>query len=121
MKYLPLELCFISYMCYNFFQGQKKNEIIRSSLKKGKEKRYELRNFLSNKEMNYFKYKSSNTDNITCRINHRKWFVKKGVLKNFPHFTRKHLCWSVFVITFVKKVAKKRLHHRCLSVNFRNL
>ena len=77
MKYLPLELCFISYMCYNFFQGQKKNEIIRSSLKKGKEKRYELRNFLSNKEMNYFKYKSSNTDNITCRINHRKSFVKK--------------------------------------------
>ena len=40
MKYLPLELCFILYMCDKFFQGQKKNEIIRSSLKKGKEKRY---------------------------------------------------------------------------------
>ena len=49
---------------------------------------------------------------------------KKGVLKNFAKFTRKHLCW----IFFYNKVAvprpaslfKKRLWHRSLPVNFAN-
>ena len=27
-----------------------------------------------------------------------KVFCKKGVLKNFAHFTGKHLCWSLFLI-----------------------
>ena len=48
-------------------------------------------------------------------------FYKKGVLKNFTKFTGKHLCQSLFV----NKVAgprpatllKKRLWHRCFSIN----
>ena len=47
---------------------------------------------------------------------------KKGVLRNFTKFTGKHLCQSLFL----NKVAglrpatllKKRLWHRCFSVNF---
>ena len=47
---------------------------------------------------------------------------KKGVLRNFAKFTGKHLCQSLFF----NKVAdlrpatllKKRLWHRCFSVNF---
>ena len=49
-------------------------------------------------------------------------FCKKSVLKNFAKFTEKHLCQSLFF----NKVAglrpatllKKRLWHRCFSVNF---
>ena len=49
-------------------------------------------------------------------------FCKKGVLRNFPKFTGKHLCQSLFF----NKVAglrpstllKKRLWHRCFPVNF---
>ena len=49
-------------------------------------------------------------------------FCKKGVLRNFAKFTEKHLCQSLFF----NKVAglrpatllKKRLWHRCFSVNF---
>ena len=33
----------------------------------------------------------------TYRSSQRRCF-KKGVLKNFPNFTRKHLCWSLFLI-----------------------
>ena len=48
--------------------------------------------------------------------------VRKGVLRNFAKFTRKHLCQSLFF----NKVAglrpatllKKRLWHRCFPVNF---
>ena len=29
---------------------------------------------------------------------HRQCSVKEGVLKNFSNFTRKHLCWSLFLI-----------------------
>ena len=47
---------------------------------------------------------------------------KIGVLKNFPIFTGKHLCWSLFF----NKVAglrprillKKRLQHSCFPLNF---
>ena len=38
-------------------------------------------------------------------------FCKKGVLKNFANFTRKHLCQSLFYI-------KKGLWHRCFPGNF---
>ena len=49
-------------------------------------------------------------------------FCKKGVLRNFAKFTGKHLCQGLFF----NKVAglrpatllKKRLWHRCFSVNF---
>ena len=40
-------------------------------------------------------------------------FRKKDVLKNFAIFTRKHLCWSLFGVNFIKK----RLQHRYFLVN----
>ena len=46
-------------------------------------------------------------------------FCKKAILRNFAKFTGKHMCQ----IIFFNKVAglsflKKRLWHRCFSVNF---
>ena len=41
-------------------------------------------------------------------------FRKKGILKNFAIFTRKHLClFGVFGVDFIKK----RLQHKYLPVN----
>ena len=60
---------------------------------------------------------------VTCyRSSQRGCSVKKGFLINFSKFTGKHLCQSLFF----NKVAgispatllKKRLWHRCFSVNF---
>ena len=56
------------------------------------------------------------------RSSHPEVFCKKGVLRNFPKFTGKHLRQSLFF----NKVAglrpatllKKRLWHRCFHVNF---
>ena len=75
-------------------------------------------------------------------------FFKIGALKNFPNFTGKHLCWSLFLVKFLTNFIKdtptqvfsceiwknfkkpflqttssgcfcqKRLHHRCLPVKF---
>ena len=39
---------------------------------------------------------------------------KKDVLKNFPKFTEKHLCQSLFF----NDVVKKKLWHRCFLVTF---
>ena len=33
------------------------------------------------------------------RSSRSQMFFKIGVLKKFAHFTRKHLCWSLFLIT----------------------
>ena len=41
-------------------------------------------------------FTKSNTD----RSSQRRCSVKKGVLKNFADFTRKYLCWSLFLIKF---------------------
>ena len=41
-------------------------------------------------------------------------FCKKGVLRNFAKFTRKHLCQGLFF----NKVASLRLWHKCFPVNF---
>ena len=51
------------------------------------------------------------TSNIGEKVFHRdsssrsQMFFKIGVLKNFPNFTGKHLCWSLFFIRvqFIKK------------------
>ena len=43
-------------------------------------------------------------------------FRKKGVLKNFAIFTRKHLCWSLFSVFGVNFI-KERLQHRYFPVN----
>ena len=61
----------------------------------------------------------------TCQKQSLKVFCEKDVLKKFAKFTGKHLNW----ILFLNKVAglrpttllKKRLQHRCFSVNFAKL
>ena len=49
----------------------------------------------------------------------------RGVLENFTKFTGKHLCQSLFFnkIAGLKPATllKKRLWHRCFSVNFANI
>ena len=56
------------------------------------------------------------------RSSHQRCSVRKGVLRNFTKFTKKHLCQS----RFFNKVAglrpatllKKSSQHRCFPVNF---
>ena len=56
---------------------------------------------------------------------HQRCSIKKGVFRNFTKVTGKHLCQSLFF----DKVAglrcatllKKRLWHRCFTVNFVNV
>ena len=50
-------------------------------------------------------------------------FSKKNVPKNFSKFTGKHMLWSLFLNKFAglwptTLLLKKRLKHRCFSVNF---
>ena len=49
------------------------------------------------------------------RSSHQRCSVKKGVLKKFTYFTGKHLCWSLFLIKFIKK---RLLPHWCFPVKF---
>ena len=59
---------------------------------------------------------------LKSRSSHRSCSVRKADHRNLTKFTGKHLCWSLFF----NKVAglrpailsKKRLWHRCFSVNF---
>ena len=41
-------------------------------------------------------------------------FFKMGALKIFKNFTGKHLCWSLFLVNFIKN----RLRHRFFPVKF---
>ena len=50
------------------------------------------------------------------RSSHSEVFYKKAVLRNFTEFTGKHLSQSLFINAC--NFAKKRLWHRCFSVNF---
>ena len=57
------------------------------------------------------------------RSSHRRYSVKKGVLRNFSQFTGKRLCQSPFLnkVAGLNKPAallKKRLWRRCFPVNF---
>ena len=45
-------------------------------------------------------------------------FCRKGVLKNVANFIGIRLCWSVFLIKFVKNFVKRRLQHRYFHVKF---
>ena len=47
------------------------------------------------------------------RRNRPQMFFKTGVLKTFAILTGKHLCWILKACNFIKK----RLKHRCFSVN----
>ena len=52
------------------------------------------------------------------RIIHPEMFGKKGVVKNGAKFTGKHVCRSLFfIIIGLRPLFKKRLRHRCFSVN----
>ena len=62
------------------------------------------------------------TIQMTTRSSHQRCSARKGVLRNFSKFTRKHLCQ----VLFYKKVAgpepatllKMRLWRRCFPINF---
>ena len=52
------------------------------------------------KEMKFEGKNSKYFNFFLWRSNHRWCSIKKGVLKNFKKFTRKHMCWNVlFLIT----------------------
>ena len=56
------------------------------------------------------------------RSSHRRCSLKKGVLRNFAKFTRKHLCQRPFFnkVAGLRPAAflKKSLWHRCFHINF---
>ena len=47
---------------------------------------------------------------IKNKGSHKRCSIKKVVLNNFAIFTEKHLCWSLFLIDFNKKLQRKYLH-----------
>ena len=53
------------------------------------------------------------------RSSHRRCSMKKAFLPNFVIFAGKHLCRSLFLIYW--NYIKKRLKHRCFSVNIAKL
>ena len=58
---------------------------------------------------------------VKPRSSHRRCSLRKGVLRNFAKFARKHLCHSPFFNKFRPQSAtlmKKRLWHRCFPVNW---
>ena len=66
---------------------------------------------------------SRKVHNLTFQRSSRpQVFCKKGVLKNFAKFIRKHLCQSLFfnkiAILMPVTLMKKRLWHICFPVNF---
>ena len=56
------------------------------------------------------------------RSSRQEVFCKKGVLRNFAKLTGKHLCQSLFfnIVAGLRPTTflKKRLGHRCFSLNF---
>ena len=56
-----------------------------------------------------------------CKCNRPDVFCEKCVLRNFAKFTGKHLCQSLFfnkvAVLSPETLLKKRLWHRCFSVN----
>ena len=45
---------------------------------------------------------------MSCRRYHSQMFLKIDVLRNFASFTRKHLCWSLFLIKLQAKFLRTR-------------
>ena len=43
---------------------------------------------------------------MSCRRYRSQMFLKIDVLRNFASFTRKHLCWSLFLIKLQAKLLK---------------
>ena len=70
-----------------------------------------------------FQRKESSQANVTSlissskyRSSHQRFFMQKGVLRNFTKFTGKHLCLHLCLRPAT--LLKKRLWHRCFLVNF---
>ena len=66
-------------------------------------------------------WENQKLSNLFRGSRHPEVFSKKDVLKTFAKFTGKHLCQSLFfnkVATATATLLKKRLWHRCFSVNF---
>ena len=65
---------------------------------------------------------SSDSNCLNYRRSHQRCFIEKGVLKNLKKFTGKQLCEILFLnkVPGLRPVTtlKKRLWHRCFSVNF---
>ena len=53
-------------------------------------------------------WKTSQNSQIITRSSHRRCSLRKGVLRIFSEFTRKHLC---------QRLLKKSLWHRCFPMN----
>ena len=51
-------------------------------------------------------------------VSRSQMFFKIGVLKNFENFTRKHLCWSLFLIKLQDCNFIKEAPHRFFPVKF---
>ena len=45
---------------------------------------------------------------MSCRSSRSQMFLKIDVLRNFASFTRKHLCWSLFLIKLQAKFLRTR-------------
>ena len=62
------------------------------------------------------------TIQIATRSSHQRCSVRKDVLRNFTKFTGIHLCYVLFYNKFAgpepATSLKKRLWHRCFSMNF---
>ena len=58
---------------------------------------------------------------VIIRSRHHRFSLRKGDLRNFSKFTRKHLCQTLFLnkVAGLKPTSiKKRLWHRCFPVSF---
>ena len=65
------------------------------------------------------KMENCKTNHILDRSSHRRFSVRKDVVRNFAKFTGKHLCQGLFMSgPEVCNFIKKRFWYRCLSVNF---
>ena len=53
-----------------------------------------------------------NLEAVVCRCS------SKYVLRNIVDFTRKHQCWSLFIIKLQALRSAKKLEHRCFPVKF---
>ena len=59
------------------------------------------------------------TNTSLTRSNRLRIFCKLGVPKNFPKFTEKYLCWSLFLKGLMTwNFIKKRIQHMYFPVNF---
>ena len=67
---------------------------------------------------NLFKFSNHFQKKNPRRSSRSQVFYKIGVLKKFANFTRKHQCWSRFLI---KSPEIMVLHDRCFPVNFAKL